>query len=414
MTNPRVWASPGSGVPASGDSAPTAGEPPAAPPGEQPTDRPEEDLEAEFEAEIPLRPLGVSEILDGAITYIRRNPRATLGMSAIPTTIVQVIVTAAQYFILGGQARTDVTPSVVARSLGPAFVTFLGGLVLTAFVVLLLAGLLAPVLGRTLLGRGTSFGRAWREARPSAGRLVGAAAVIIAAVLLALALPMAPLALTIVFGAPAAAQAVAAVLGAPLAAGLMITCYVWFALTTPILVLERRGIRAALRRSAEIVRGRWWRMFGALALALFITFVVEFLALPVPFAVAQQVLLAADHEPGGWLLVAIVAVGGVGRILAGTLVNPFNAGVIALMYADRRMRREAFDLELQTRPPADPATAWLPGPLTEAGSGPQPKTPRPHFVMAPPTAPPAYPPPAYPAHPVPPGPPQGPPPGWRP
>ena len=51
---------------------------------------------------------------------------------------------------------------------------------------------------------------------------------------------------------------------------------------------------------------------------------------------------------------------------------------------------EAFDLELQLDRPDDPIGAWLPGPLTVAGSGPQPKVPRPS-LMAPPPPPPHYP-----------------------
>src|SRR5205823_2675989 len=43
---------------------------------------------------IPLRPLGVSELLDGAFTSIRRNPRATLGIAAILLTVSGVVTTA--------------------------------------------------------------------------------------------------------------------------------------------------------------------------------------------------------------------------------------------------------------------------------------------------------------------------------
>ena len=42
---------------------------------------------------IPLRPLGVGEILDGAFTSIRRNPRATLGIAALLLTASAVITT---------------------------------------------------------------------------------------------------------------------------------------------------------------------------------------------------------------------------------------------------------------------------------------------------------------------------------
>ncbi|GAA4637176.1 hypothetical protein GCM10023196_089920 [Actinoallomurus vinaceus] len=436
MADSGAWATPGSALP-EGTRA------------EAPPPEPAVAADDTLETEIPLRPLGVSELLDGAITYVRRNPRATLGLSAILTAIVQVIVTAVQYITLGGRIRADVrTPMELTRTLGLASVTSLVGLFLTAYVVLLLSGLLAPVMARTLLGRATSFGQAWQATRSHRARLTGTAAAVLAMVLLAVALPLAPLVAAIAVNAPAAVQALTAIFGVPLALVLMVTGYVWFALATPAAVLERRGARAALRRSTELVRGRWWRMMGSLTLALVITLFVEFLVLPVPFAVAQEIMLAFDKEPHGWMLVAVIAVGAVGRVIAGTLVNPFNAGVIALMYADRRMRREAFDLELQMEPPADPLAAWLPGPLTAAGSGPQPKMPRQVLVTPPPppgppfgaspprpgqgfgtpppppgqnhgTPPPGqafgtpHPPPAPQMPPGPPGPSAPPPPGWR-
>src|SRR5690625_3212331 len=40
---------------------------------------------------IPLRPLGVGELLDGAITTIRKNPAATLGISAVVAVVTQVL-----------------------------------------------------------------------------------------------------------------------------------------------------------------------------------------------------------------------------------------------------------------------------------------------------------------------------------
>src|SRR3984957_10908449 len=42
---------------------------------------------------IPLRPLAVGEILDGAFSSIRQNPKATLGLAAILMTITGVIST---------------------------------------------------------------------------------------------------------------------------------------------------------------------------------------------------------------------------------------------------------------------------------------------------------------------------------
>lgn len=380
MTDSRDWAAPGSGTPA------------PAPPAEalEPLASPADD-DVELETEIPLRPLGVSEILDGAVTYIRRNPRATLGMSAILTCVVEVIITLAQYFFIGAQARTEVTPGVLARSVGWAFLTLAGGMVLTAYIVLLLGGLLAPVMARTLAGRATSFGHAWRIARPYVPRLLGTATIMILIMVLAVAIPFAPLTAAVLAGAPAGLQALTWIIGVPLSLVLLVSGYVWFALATPILVMERRGVIASLRRSAEIVRGRWWRTFGVLVLAQVIAVLAGSVVLPMPFALVERIVLGLNSEPTGWTLVGLVALGAIGRIIAGTLVNPFNAGVIAIFYADRRMRREAFDLELQLDPPDDPLTGWLPGPLTVAGSGPQPKVPR-GPLTAPPGPPPYAPP----------------------
>ena len=372
MTDPRTWASPGSAVPDSGEApvVPAVAEP--------------REAADELGSEIPLRPLGVSEILDGAVTYVRRNPRATLGMSAVLTTIIQVLVTLAQYVTLGAHPGADVTPRVLERTLGMGALVLAGGLLLTALAVLLLSGLLAPVMARTLLGRPASLDRAWRDARPYLPRVAGVACTVIAIVVVGGALPYLPLVLALVSGAPDAVAAVTWIFAVPVSVAVMVAGYVWFVLSGPILVLERRGVRGALRRSADVVRGHWWRMFGAMLLTLVITIFVQFLALPLPFTIAQRAVLGSDPDPSGWPLLAYVAIGAVGRIIAGTILTPFNAGVIALLYADQRMRREAFDLELQMDPPDDPISPWLPGPLTAAGSGRQPKMPRPPLVAPPP------------------------------
>jgi hypothetical protein len=371
MAEPRIWVPPGSGAPESARSRPE----PVTPPGTEPR---------EHETEIPLRPLGVSEILDGAITCVRRSPRATLGLSAILTGIVQAILVVVRTLLIGTRIRSDATPGEVARSLGPASLVQLVEVLLTTYVVLLLSGMLAPVIARMLLGRTTSLARTWALTRSRLPRLLGTATAVMGAVLVAVALPLGPAVLAGVLGAPAAIVALALVLGVPAAFLLMVACYVWLALATPIAVLEDRGVFAAMRRSTEIVRGRWWRVFGVLSLALAITVFVGDFVLQLPFAAAQGGILAVNKEPTGWLFIAVVAIGAVGAIIAGALVAPFDAGVIGLLYADRRMRREAFDLELALDPPEDRMAAWLPGPLTVAGSGRQPKIHRPPIVMPPP------------------------------
>ena len=40
---------------------------------------------------IPLRPLTLSDIFNGAVGYIRANPKATLGLTAIVVVVMQIV-----------------------------------------------------------------------------------------------------------------------------------------------------------------------------------------------------------------------------------------------------------------------------------------------------------------------------------
>ena len=55
--------------------------------------------------------------------------------------------------------------------------------------------------------------------------------------------------------------------------------------TTPAVMLEKQGIRAAMSRSRSLVRGSWWRVFGIFVLASIIAEVIAGIFV-VPFALA--------------------------------------------------------------------------------------------------------------------------------
>src|SRR6266545_1330536 len=111
--------------------------------------------------DVPLRPLGVSEILDGAIVNIRHNPRGVLGVSLAMMTVVQVLQSLVTYFLIGDSARDEITPVPIMRSVGAQLTVGLLGLLMSAYAVLLLAGMLGPAMGRTLFGLPASPGQVW-------------------------------------------------------------------------------------------------------------------------------------------------------------------------------------------------------------------------------------------------------------
>lgn len=96
---------------------------------------------------IPLRPLGLGEILEGAISYIRANPKVTLGLSAVVITLTQLVQLPGQYLYYGSLARRLAQPGFypgapttdAAGEFRGSLAFLLGGAV-SLVVVTLLAG----------------------------------------------------------------------------------------------------------------------------------------------------------------------------------------------------------------------------------------------------------------------------------
>jgi hypothetical protein len=112
-----------------------------------------------------------------------------------------------------------------------------------------------------------------------------------------------------------------------------------------VIVVERLGVRAAVRRSYALVRGAFWRTFGVLLLTSVLASIVsQWLA--TPFAIVGGLglaLLAAHPTLAGIVYGAAVSLGStVGLVLA----VPFLAAVVALLYIDRRIRLEGLDVTL--------------------------------------------------------------------
>ena len=124
----------------------------------------------------------------------------------------------------------------------------------------------------------------------------------------------------------AATPALGAVIGAGILAGIAITIglilliapglfliTIW-AVIVPAIVIERAGVFASFGRSQQLVRGHGWNVFGTLVLLWIILLVVD-LILGIVFLVLPAVLRS-----------------GLATIVSGTLIAPYIALVVTLMY----------------------------------------------------------------------------------
>ncbi|MDN5858334.1 MAG: hypothetical protein L0H84_06900 [Pseudonocardia sp.] len=343
---PQDWAPPrtasSDGGPA-GHHQPPHGGPPYGPPGPQGHWRPDVPLRPGV---IPLRPLGLGEILDGAISFIRSNPLVTIGLSAGVVAIAQLI-----QVLVGLATGAGVLPNAEDAVRDPErylqdLSNYLGSTVIAGFVsfiaVSMLTGLLIVVLSQAVLGRRMTAGEAWRATR---GRLPGLIGITMLAAI-GVALPIAVLLLPALLAAGAGAGGgIVALLFIPgLLAGLAATIYLWvsWSLIGPIYVLEHAGAIAAFRRSRRLVTPQWWRIFGILVLAVIIATIIGGI-IAVPFSFAA---IAVSESPTVLSIGAQVLIG-IGAVLAGMLTTPFQAGVTGLVYFDQRIRREGLDITLQ-------------------------------------------------------------------
>jgi hypothetical protein len=302
---------------------------------------------------IALRPLGVGEILDGAISAIRGYPRMMLGLSAVVAAITQVLIVPVTWLLLrdsGDQAfsfdQSTTTTSEQDVTFAASAITATGvQVVVTLVASLVLTGILTVAVSRAVLGQSISARDAWDQARPRLPALLGVTGLVLLIMLGLAVLALAPGAILALASAPTAAIVIAFVLGIPAFVVVAAYLYTAFALAPPAIVLERQGVVASLRRSRSLVRGAWWRTFGIL---LLVNLIAQVLAgiLGVPFTVLT--LLVAWVTGDGLNVYAILPllVTALGTIVASAVTWPFTAVSTALIYVDRRMRREALDLEL--------------------------------------------------------------------
>ncbi|MEU3983709.1 hypothetical protein AB0F77_27105 [Streptomyces sp. NPDC026672] len=304
---------------------------------------------------IPLRPLGVGEILDGAVSTMRTYWRTVLGVSLTVAVVTEIVTILFQGLVLNDLETTAVTDdpsasfSEVARVMGEAMAGSVAVLLITSIGTIIATALLTTVTSRAVLGRPVTIGEAWRESRPQVLKLFGLILLlplIAAGILLVGALPAIVVA---VAGGPGAAIAGLAVVGILAALVVVIWLMVRFSLASPALMLERQSVLKSMSRSTKLVRGSWWRVFGIQLLAGLIANIVASIVV-LPFAVLATAL-SGDGFAGflsgtgnvGWTFLII---SGIGSVIGSTITFPITAGVGVLLYIDQRIRREALDLEL--------------------------------------------------------------------
>ncbi|WP_370464846.1 hypothetical protein [Mycolicibacterium sp. P1-18] len=304
---------------------------------------------------IPLRPLGMSDVFNASVSYIRANPKATLGLTTAVIVVAQVVALLLQIGPLaasgllspsafgGGVGQSDPT-EISDSSIVGLLLSSAAGAITTALAGIVLSGLLTVVIGRAIFGAKIGVGEAWRRARGRLLPLLGITALEAVGATILIAVVVGVVVAVAETAGGAAAFVVGGLLGLALAAALAYL-YTMLSFAPTLIVLERIGVMASITRSFSLVRGDFWRVFGIRLLAMVITSVISG-AVTVPFSLVGQVMLVVG-ESTTIVVIAVVLIS-VGGAIGQIITAPFSAGVVVLLYADRRIRAEAFDLVLRT------------------------------------------------------------------
>ncbi|WP_189805186.1 DUF7544 domain-containing protein [Streptomyces tanashiensis] len=300
---------------------------------------------------IPLRPLGMGEILDGAVKTLRSYWRTVLAITVTVAVISQIADILAQKYLVPAapEVNADATPAEqLEQSLDSAQASLIGlgpALLVTMMASLVSAALLTVVISRAVLGRPVSLGSAWQEARPRLLQLLGLTLLLAAMSVAIISVGLVPGLL--IGGAAGVALTVVGGLGAIVA---VVWLMIRFNLASPALMLERRGVVQSLKRSAKLVQGSWWRIFGITLLTQLLIFLFAMI-IAIPFTIIGIAvdgegfsgLLSGTATTFGWPFLIVTGIGGV---ITSAVTYPISAGVTVLLYVDQRIRREALDLEL--------------------------------------------------------------------
>ncbi len=302
---------------------------------------------------VPLRPLQLGDILDGAVKAVRFNPKAMVGLSAL--------VLAA--FLLPSAALAIGTTHLLAeslRALGPGADAFIGvpGAVLqtisTTLATTVLSGLLIHVVGQAVLGRRPDIGQTWRSSRGRLPPVLGLTLLAGLFSLLSTVVLIGPGVLLLV-NDNTGAGAVLVLLGVLALIAVTLVVSTKISLAAPAIVLEGHGVLAGLRRSFALTRGTaFWRVLGITLLAGLVAGVIgAMLGMPLSLIGLGVAAMAGQDTENAQMLVTFVE--HLSSLLSGAITTPFVAAVTGLLYIDRRMRLEALDVVLLREAESNPA-----------------------------------------------------------
>lgn len=282
-----------------------------------------------------LRPLDFGEVLDRAFALYRHHFVTLFLTALIPLIPVSLLS--------GGFARNAVMmdPEVV----DPAIFAWMIPLFLVGSVgTVILFAALTQQLSQAFTGGEVSLADGYRRGFRAFFPLLGAG------ILAYIAIFAAVMAVSMVVGIVAAVAlpaggVVAGIVATVLGIGFFVLTFAALATlfaVVPAVVVERRGPLDALRRSWQLASGARLRIVGV----LFVAWLIMMLPMVGVMFIAGMGTAMFDPAAAATLSTGQFFFQQIVGFLSSALILPFFVGCMVLLYYDRRIRTEAYDLEM--------------------------------------------------------------------
>ncbi|MFJ2027492.1 hypothetical protein ACIODW_27290 [Streptomyces sp. NPDC087897] len=303
-------------------------------------------------------------MLSGAFSTLGRYWKPLIGVAltlfgaATLVMIVALVVAASAVATQWDALTSPSSSSPDASELVPLGIAF-GVLMLLGMVVFLLASAVvqaaAPVvLQEAVLGRPISFGTVWSRAWSRVWSVIGTVFLAGLIMIVPIALFTAAFVGLVIYTATLGDEdgvvplMVTGFVGALLLGPLATWLYVRFSLAPTVVVFEDQRPVAALRRSAQLVRGNWWRVFGIGLLAYLLAGAIGYM-IQLPFQAVGMLPgmfdpaeMGADPSEGELIALfgGLIVMSFVSQLISQLFTAVFPPLVVGLLYVDLRMRTE--------------------------------------------------------------------------
>ncbi len=289
---------------------------------------------------LPMRPLGFGEIVDGALQLYRRDFGLYYLIALVGTFPGYLLLVLSGVDSAAIAQTSEADPMAAFSAMGPFWLVTIAAVAIGWIGMVAVTAAMAERIGE----RPASLGRSYRDAFRRLPSAAGATfvAILIFSIVTTVVFAGASVILIAFVGTGSPALAILAGVGVLTFIALVAA----FALGAtfgilPAVVVERRRAMSALGRSLSLCRGAWLRVIGIMVVAMIIN-IAPSIGTAALFGMGDLFVspdaLGEISSTQQWLINTI-------DLVIGPLTTPFLVGCIMVLFHDRRVRSEGFDLQ---------------------------------------------------------------------